>query len=61
MMVIQNYWISIDRNNINWLLIFKTSARRGLMALAFNMKTILSLRKENSFITLQYTTCFVII
>jgi hypothetical protein len=53
-MVICHFWISIVKNNANWLLVFKNSARRGFLALESSRKTILGPWEEKGCTTLAY-------
>jgi hypothetical protein len=55
-MVICHFWISTVKDKVNWLLVFKNSARRGFLALRSNGKTILGPREEKSWTTLTYVT-----
>jgi hypothetical protein len=50
--VICHFLISIVKDNENWLLFFKNSARRGFLALGPYGKTILNPREEKSWTTL---------
>jgi hypothetical protein len=45
-MVICNFWIDIVKDNKNWLVVLKNSAKRSFLAFGFNEKTILGTRVE---------------
>jgi hypothetical protein len=47
-MVICHAQISIVKDNENWLLVLKNTARRGFLAIGSNRKTILRLREEKN-------------
>jgi hypothetical protein len=54
-MVICIFWISIVKDNKDWLLDFKNSARRGILAFGSNGKTILGPRDEKVWTSLILT------
>jgi hypothetical protein len=45
-MVICHFWISIVKDNENWPLDFKNSARSGFLALRYGGKTIFGQEQE---------------
>jgi hypothetical protein len=51
-MVICRFSINIVKDDENWLLVLKNSARRGFLALGSNGKTILFPREEKNWTTL---------
>jgi hypothetical protein len=52
-MVICNFWISIVKNNENWLLVLKNSARWGFLSLGSTKKIIFGSSEDKSWTTLS--------
>jgi hypothetical protein len=52
-MVICHFRISIVKDNENWLLVFKDSARRGFLALGANEKIFLARGKKKRWTALN--------